>query len=181
MSNHVSRVNLTRVPSHPLTSLDGKNQESTSEAVHAYYAISLFGLVTNQSQVRDFGRLLLAMEIRSTRLYYHMAGNSSVYQQPFSNNGIVGVLWSDKADYATFFGGPPPAHSSQGGTGGVVLQRTSPGDPVSPDPSPSDPIQSNPIHSNFSEPSNLTLFPRPGGIYSLHSHAAFHPDQRGPS
>ena len=44
--------------------LDGKNQESTSEAVNAYYGVYLYGLVTKNDRVRDFGRLLLATEIR---------------------------------------------------------------------------------------------------------------------
>jgi len=83
---------------------DGKNQESTSEAINAYYAISLFGLVTNNPQIRRIGKVLLATEIRSTMLYWHMPRHGKVYPPPFSNNTMVGVLWSDKADYSTFFG-----------------------------------------------------------------------------
>jgi len=30
--------------------------------------------------------------------------NNNVYPTVFSQNSIVGILWSDKADYATFFG-----------------------------------------------------------------------------
>lgn len=68
----------------------------------------------------DFGRLLTvidlltelsssqATEIRSTQKYWQIMPDSNVYSDPFRNNTIVGILWSLKADYATFFGG----HSS---------------------------------------------------------------------
>src|SRR5262245_27216928 len=83
---------------------DGKDQESTSEAVNAYYAVYLLGLAIGNDEMRDFGRVLLATEMRSVRTYWHMSHNSSVYPANFSKNAVVGILWSDKADYATWFG-----------------------------------------------------------------------------
>ena len=82
----------------------GKNQESTSEAVNAYYAMSLAGVSLGNSEMRDLGRLLLATEIRSVQKYYHMMPDSAIYPPIFAQNGCVGILWSDKADYSTFFG-----------------------------------------------------------------------------
>jgi endo-1,3(4)-beta-glucanase len=86
-------------------SKDAKNQESTSEAVNAYYAIYLLGLAMEDSYLADWGRLLLATEIRSSRKYWHITSDSEIYDKPFADNKIVGVLWSSKVDYATFFGG----------------------------------------------------------------------------
>eukprot|EP01130_Rhizamoeba_saxonica_P008635 TRINITY_DN3490_c1_g1_i1.p1 TRINITY_DN3490_c1_g1~~TRINITY_DN3490_c1_g1_i1.p1 ORF type:complete len:718 (-),score=125.81 TRINITY_DN3490_c1_g1_i1:56-2209(-) len=84
---------------------NGKNQESTSEAVNAYYGITLYGLVTGNQIIENLGRLLLAMEIHSTHTYWQITPPSPIYPDVFANNGVVGVLWSDKVDYATFFGG----------------------------------------------------------------------------
>lgn len=33
-----------------------------------------------------------------------IASTSTVYPQPFKSNLVVGVLWSTKADYSTWFG-----------------------------------------------------------------------------
>ena len=43
---------------------DGRNQESTSESVNAWYAVSLYGLAIGNDRLRDVGRLALASEIR---------------------------------------------------------------------------------------------------------------------
>jgi len=83
---------------------DGKNQESTAESINAYYGVYLFGLATGNEDMKNIGRLMLATEIRATQKYWHMPLNGNVYEPPFSNNTMVGVMWSDKADYATFFG-----------------------------------------------------------------------------
>eukprot|EP01128_Nolandella_sp_AFSM9_P007004 TRINITY_DN3731_c0_g1_i1.p1 TRINITY_DN3731_c0_g1~~TRINITY_DN3731_c0_g1_i1.p1 ORF type:complete len:815 (+),score=133.38 TRINITY_DN3731_c0_g1_i1:158-2446(+) len=87
--------------------MDGKNQESTSEAVNAYYAIHLFGLAIGDQRLSDWGRLLTATEIRSTHTYWQIKPDTVVYTPPFRENTVVGILWSLKADYATFFGANP--------------------------------------------------------------------------
>jgi endo-1,3(4)-beta-glucanase len=84
---------------------DAKNQESTAESVNAYYGIMLFGKASGEKEIENWGRLLLAMEIRSTHTYWHIRNNNQIYPTPFQANKIVGVLWSTKVDYATFFGG----------------------------------------------------------------------------
>jgi len=84
---------------------DSKNQESTSEAINAYYAIYLWGLATKNSIIKDLGRVLLATEIRSAQKYWHIPSTSNVYPAPFSNNKMVGIVWETKVDYATWFGG----------------------------------------------------------------------------
>jgi endo-1,3(4)-beta-glucanase len=83
---------------------DNKNQESTSESVNGYYGIYLLGLALNNDQIRDLGRLLLATEIRSAQKYWQINNGSSIYESVFAQNTVVGILWSTKVDYATWFG-----------------------------------------------------------------------------
>jgi len=84
---------------------DSKNQESTSEGVNAWYAVYLYGLAMNNDRVRDIGRLALATEIRSAQKYWQITAADDIYPEPFNANKVVGILWSTKVDYATWFGG----------------------------------------------------------------------------
>ena len=83
---------------------DAKNQESTSEAVMGWYAIYLWGLATENSRIKDLGRLMTALEIRAAHKYWQMSSDYSAYPSPFSDNKAVGILWSTKVDYRTWFG-----------------------------------------------------------------------------
>jgi len=85
---------------------DSKDQESSSEATNAYYGIYLLGLAMQNNDLADFGRVLLATEIRSTHTYWHISTlQQQIYPPLFAANKIVGIVWSDKVDYATWFGG----------------------------------------------------------------------------
>ena len=86
---------------------DARNQESTSEAVNAWYAVALWGLATGDERVRDLGRLMLATEIRSARRYWQIPSTSDIYAEPFKSQRVVGVLWGMKVDHSTFFGNAP--------------------------------------------------------------------------
>jgi len=83
---------------------DGKNQESTSESVNGWYAIYLWGLARGDSRVRDLGRLMTSLEIRAAWSYWQMTSAKSNFPAPFSNNKAVGIQWSTKVDYGTWFG-----------------------------------------------------------------------------
>ncbi len=83
---------------------DGRNQESSSEAVNAWYSLYLYGLAIGDARIRDLGRLMLATEIRSTQRYWQVDSNDGIYDEPYASNKVVGVLWSTKVDYGTFFG-----------------------------------------------------------------------------
>jgi hypothetical protein len=51
------------------------------------------------------GDYLLSTEILATKTYWHIKKSSNkIYDSPFSDNGVVGIIWETKADYATFFG-----------------------------------------------------------------------------
>jgi endo-1,3(4)-beta-glucanase len=86
---------------------DSRNQESSSEAINAWYGLALWGLATNDTRVYDLGRLLLATELRSVHAYWQVTAAHDLYGAPFSAHRVVGVLWATKVDYATFFGTNP--------------------------------------------------------------------------
>lgn len=92
---------------------DGKNQESTSEAVFAYYGVMLLGLSLGDRGLANWGRVLMQTEIHAAQRYWQirytgeqrdLEDSGSVYPPPFSHNLCVGVLWGSKADYRTWFG-----------------------------------------------------------------------------
>ncbi|XP_049850815.1 uncharacterized protein LOC126323934 [Schistocerca gregaria] len=84
---------------------DAKNQESTSESVNGYYGLYLWGLAINDEHIKNWGRLLLATEIRSSKLYWQIPSKEdSVYLPPFTDNTCVGIVWCTKVDYTTWFG-----------------------------------------------------------------------------
>ncbi len=55
----------------------------------------------------NFGRLMLAMEVRSAHQYWYISSQSSVYQPPFADNKLAGILWSTKVDFGTWTGLAP--------------------------------------------------------------------------
>mmetsp|Transcript_4781 Transcript_4781/g.9127 ORF Transcript_4781/g.9127 Transcript_4781/m.9127 type:complete len:1047 (+) Transcript_4781:1869-5009(+) len=99
---------------------DGKSQESSSEAVNCYYGAYLWSLV-RWSNVDDFqerinfAKLLLAMEIRGAKTYWHMMtqngirevdpmGSVTLYNQDFEEGLMVGNLGMMDVTVATWFG-----------------------------------------------------------------------------
>jgi endo-1,3(4)-beta-glucanase len=62
-------------------SFDGKNQESSSEAVSAYYGVALLGKATGNAELEGWGRLMLATEIRAARKYTQVYSGNDLYQQ----------------------------------------------------------------------------------------------------
>lgn len=100
---------------------NGKSQESSSEAVNAYYGAYLWSMVREGAQddplfeLTDFARLLLAMEIQGAQTYWHMvppnnASNETsssrldVYNPTFEKNYMVGNLGMMDAVCSTWFG-----------------------------------------------------------------------------
>ncbi|KAJ1852573.1 hypothetical protein GGH12_005394 [Coemansia sp. RSA 1822] len=87
---------------------DSRNQESTSEAINAYYAAYLYALATRRPQIAHVIRGVLQLEARTARTYWHVDDICNVYPHEYScDKAVVGILWSSKADYATFFGNNP--------------------------------------------------------------------------
>lgn len=105
---------------------NGRNEESSSEAIAAYEAVALYGDVANYNfeqsstlidktnaenakRIRDMGRLLLATEIRSANTYWHVSNKKDInriYPDVFKPK-IVGMMWSMLAQQQTWFGNQP--------------------------------------------------------------------------
>lgn len=83
---------------------DGRNQESTSEALHAWYGINLWGLATSQPDLRNVGRFLQAAETRAAHLYWQMPSTNSVYPSSFANQKMVALVFANKVFNGTWFG-----------------------------------------------------------------------------
>ena len=112
---------------------NGKSQESSSEAINCYYGAYLWSKVrfgdgggidsSSDNAIggkggTDFARLLLAMELRGARTYWHMIPSSdqgsetdmktrSVYNNKFAKNYMVGNLGMLDAVCSTWFGTNP--------------------------------------------------------------------------
>ncbi len=69
-------------------------------AANSYYALSLLGVALNDTQMANFGKLMLAMEVRAAQKYWYISSQSVVYAPPFSNNKLAGILWSTKVGAA---------------------------------------------------------------------------------
>jgi endo-1,3(4)-beta-glucanase len=86
---------------------DGQDQESTSEAVNAWYGLHLLGLATGDARMSELGRVLQALEVDGARTYWQIPADSTVYGDPFARNMCVGILFGTKAVFATFFAAGP--------------------------------------------------------------------------
>eukprot|EP00968_Pinguiococcus_pyrenoidosus_P021018 scaffold2660_cov257-Pinguiococcus_pyrenoidosus.AAC.13 len=98
---------------------NGKSQESSSEAVNAYYAVSLYGLATGNAELQKWGSFLLSSEIHAAQYYYHIGRDNTIYEPPFSASRMVGNLGAGDVTASTWFGDKPEyVH-------GIQVRRTS--------------------------------------------------------
>ena len=112
--------------------LNGKNQESSSEAIAAYEGVALFGRVMHDiwqevnaernaaisKQITNIGRLLAGTELVSAKRYWHISDDKisgvnsngvrkqKIYPHEYSQN-VVGILWQTMAQFGTWFGAAP--------------------------------------------------------------------------
>lgn len=103
--------------------LNGKNQESSSEAIAAYESVALFGQVMTKiwgmshdhekmaisQDMLKVGQLLTATEIRSAQKYWHIKLNNrteAMVPKEYTNN-VVGMVWSTMIQFGTWFGAAP--------------------------------------------------------------------------
>ena len=98
-----------------VTFLNGMNQESSSEAIASYEAVTLFGktmqhILSGEEQkvARDIykaGLLLTSTEIRSARRYYQVTHSASeeedIYPAIYEPK-VVGIVWSMMVHYGTW-------------------------------------------------------------------------------
>lgn len=87
---------------------NGRNQESTSESINAYYAIYAYASAVDApfaKRLKDFGRIMTAMEVHGADTYWHVRSSPDIYGTEFPfNHTTVGMVWSNMVNYQTFFG-----------------------------------------------------------------------------
>lgn len=104
------------------TSPHGRDEESSSEAIAAYEAVTLFGTVmadhfakTKNAKlktaeiVRDAGQLLVATELSATNRYWHVwnsATHNSTYPSAYTLP-VVGMMHETMASFGTWFSPQP--------------------------------------------------------------------------
>ncbi|KAF1877594.1 hypothetical protein Lal_00040310 [Lupinus albus] len=86
---------------------DGRNQESTSEAVNAYYSAALMGLAYGDTHLVAIGSTLTALEIHAAQMWWQVKSGGNLYDKDFTKeNRVVGVLWNNKRDSGLWFAPP---------------------------------------------------------------------------
>ncbi|XP_047056355.1 probable endo-1,3(4)-beta-glucanase ARB_01444 [Lolium rigidum] len=78
---------------------DGRNQESSSEAVNAYYAAALLGLSYGDARLVSDAATLAALEMLAAQTWWHVREGDATYEDDFAgSNRVVGVVWANKRD-----------------------------------------------------------------------------------
>ncbi|KAA8546728.1 hypothetical protein F0562_003135 [Nyssa sinensis] len=86
---------------------DGRHQESTSQAVNAYYSAVLLELAYGDTHLVAIESTLSAMEIQSAQNWWHVREGDIMYAEDFTReNRMVGVLWANKRDNGLWFAPP---------------------------------------------------------------------------
>ena len=86
---------------------DGRNQESTSEAVNGYYSAALLGMSYGDVELVAMASTLAAFEIEAAVTWWHVREGDGIYEEDFCReNCMVGVLWANKRDSGLWFGPP---------------------------------------------------------------------------
>ncbi|KAL0874321.1 hypothetical protein Bca101_024026 [Brassica carinata] len=83
---------------------DGRNQESTSEAVNGYYSAALLGLAYGDIELAAVASTVLSLEIHAAKMWWQVKEDDTLYPSDFTaENRVVGVLWSTKRDSGLWF------------------------------------------------------------------------------
>lgn len=81
---------------------DGNNQESSSEAINAWYGTYLWAQVTHNTPLANQSRWLYGHETTAANAYY-LSVPANTGTGPAYDHSNVGIIWGDKLDYSTFF------------------------------------------------------------------------------
>lgn len=83
---------------------DGNNQESTSEALNAWYAIALWGQLNKDTKLSELGLWLYSQELVGANTYWFGANNP--FPQGYGRK-MASIVWGGKRDFATWFSAEP--------------------------------------------------------------------------
>lgn len=84
---------------------DGNNQESSSEAMNAWYGIALWGGATGNTGLLDLGLYLYNTELVATEEYWFDMDETN-FADGFPKPAL-GIVWGGKNDYSTWFSAEP--------------------------------------------------------------------------
>ncbi|KAF9968498.1 hypothetical protein BGZ70_003352 [Mortierella alpina] len=77
-------------------SADGKNEESTSEDVNFYYAMSLWASANSDPKLERLGQVMLTIARRSIQAYFLMEDGNANHPKAFVGNKVTGILYENK-------------------------------------------------------------------------------------
>lgn len=83
---------------------DGNDQESTSEAIQAWYGLYLWSQVTHNAALETTALYLYTTEIASVKEYWF--GLNGLYNGAYQH-AIASIVWGGKVDFATWFSTDP--------------------------------------------------------------------------
>ncbi|KAI0514987.1 glycoside hydrolase family 81 protein [Xylaria bambusicola] len=84
--------------------LDGKDQESSSEDAMAAYAIKMWGRTIKDANMEARGNLMLSIIARSLNQYYLYTTQNKIQPEKYIGNRVAGILFENKCDHTTYFG-----------------------------------------------------------------------------
>jgi len=84
---------------------DGNNQESSSEAMHAWAGIIMWGEATGNQNIRDLGIYLYTTEKSAIHEYWY--DQYDAIFDPAFNHEAVGMVWGGKYSFATWWSPNP--------------------------------------------------------------------------
>lgn len=79
---------------------DGNNQESSSEAMNAWYAVYLWSQIIEDKKLEETALYLFNTELLSIKYYWFDITN--MYASPYKH-AIASIVWGGKVDFATWF------------------------------------------------------------------------------
>jgi len=87
---------------------DGNDQESSSEAIHAWNGVSLWGQVTHNADLQQTGEWMLANESHTAAAIWRSVDTSDQALSGYTSP-VVGITFGGKRVYATWFSPDPSA------------------------------------------------------------------------
>lgn len=91
--------------SHGVTpSSDGKDEESTSEDMNAYFGIQQWAKRVGHKSLEKIGAMQLSLLAHSASNLFLMKDDNAVHPPDYIRNRVTGIFFEAKVHYGTFFG-----------------------------------------------------------------------------
>lgn len=91
--------------SHGVTpSADGKDEESTSEDVNAYFGMQMWARLVKHKNLEKTAAILLSLLSHSASNLFLMKDDNQVHPKAYIKNRVTGIFFEGKVHYGTFFG-----------------------------------------------------------------------------